>query len=317
MYKGKVDIIIPIAMNDLDSLRMSLPFIKKYLPWKRIIIIAKKEMQNYLSELSDSIKFYDEDKLLNGLTFDNVKSIIFNIYPKAVRRTGWYFQQFLKLAYAYSCNDEYYLTWDSDTLPLKEITFWDNEGKPFLDYVPMPYGDNDYFKLLTKLPPTFAHQNEKLSFITEHMLFHSATVKNMINEIENSIALDGDTFYKKTIRSIDKDKLNLSGFSEFETYAAYVQNTSDRYVLRLWKNLRNGKFYIGRNPSSKQLKWVSESFDVASIEDYDCYCLLNKWLSESDSFRKQFIFKEYYSIVNPMYKIYSNTRLWLRSIIRS
>ncbi|MEI3192244.1 MAG: DUF6492 family protein [Lachnospiraceae bacterium] len=44
-------------------------------------------------------------------------------------RSGWYFQQFLKFGYAQVCEDEYYIVWDSDTVPLHPISHF-QDGKP-------------------------------------------------------------------------------------------------------------------------------------------------------------------------------------------
>ena len=72
----------------------------------------------------------DEDKLVEGLTYGWLKQFLEerNVYL----RIGWYFQQFLKMGFANSkyCN-EYYLSWDSDTLPLSRITFFEEEHPIF------------------------------------------------------------------------------------------------------------------------------------------------------------------------------------------
>lgn len=311
-----IDVVIPIAAQDINSLRFSLPYIKTYLPWKKIIVIANKKIRENIESLND-IEFCNEDELFDGMTFQSIKEIISQRYPKAIRRTGWYFQQFLKYAYAFKCKDDYYLTWDSDTIPLKQIRFLDDVGKPYLDYVPLPYGDNDYFKLLAKLPPDFNHKSSNLSFITEHMVFHVETVKALINEINRTDLLKGNNLYERILSAIDVNKLNLSGFSEFETYAAFVQNTSSLYTLRRWRNLRNGKFYVGNKPSKEQLEWIKNSgFDVASLEDYDYYFPLNRYISESSKVRAHITFKQYYNVVNPFYKVYYDMRLALRSFIK-
>jgi hypothetical protein len=76
----------------------------------------------------EGVEFYDEDSLIENLTLSKIRNIMKNITGTS-ERSGWYFQQFLKMAYAYKCQCGHYLIWDSDTIPLNKIIFWDNNGK--------------------------------------------------------------------------------------------------------------------------------------------------------------------------------------------
>lgn len=309
-----VDIVIPIAPNDFKSLVFSLPYIKRFLPCKQIVVIANASIREKVEAL-DCIGFIDEDELYDGLTFANVSRLISEIYPKAVRRAGWYFQQFLKLAYAWRCKGDCYLTWDSDTIPVKDINLFSSDGRPYLDYLPVPYGDSGYFDFLQHLRDgNFRRLDKEKSFITEHMFFSTQMVKRMLVDIETNRYICGESFFERILRAIDKKQLNLSGFSEFETYAAYVQCVAPTYyVKRRWNNLRNGKFYIGKAPTESKLKWVAERFDVVSLEDYDNYFCLNRFVS---ILRKNLPFALWYNIMNPCYELYYRLRLVARTIIK-
>lgn len=313
---NQIDIVIPIAPQDFHSLEFTYPFIKKAFPEGRIVIIANAQIEKQVRTLNN-VLFLDENSLVDGLSFEIISKIINERYPKAVRRTGWYFQQFLKLAYAFICKDEYYLTWDSDTIPLRHIPLFSDEGTPFLDYLPKAKGDEAYFDLLNNLSScNFQNYVSDKSFITEHMVFKVTMVKAMFNDVESCLSLEGKNFYEKILYAIDLNYLNLSGFSEFETYAAYIQKKDGEYVLRKWNNLRNGLFYLGRYPSIQQLKWVSKSFDVVSLEDFDTQIFLNKLFCSSNYILNKIPFKFYYTLINPIYKVYYKIRLKIRCFIK-
>lgn len=313
----KIEIIIPIAKSDVEALKNSLPYILEQLPNYRIIIIADEEVRQDFSEFTQ-VEFIDENQMLPGLNYDSVNEIINDRYPKASRRTGWYFQQFLKLGYARICKSEYYLSWDSDTIPLKGVTFTDDQGRPYLDTVPWVVEDKAYTDTIDLLWSDGSVKNLiHKSFITEHMLFRTQIVKQMLNEIETNQKIIGESFFEKILYTIPQRQLNLSGFSEFETYAAYVQSRhSDVYHLREWKNLRNGKIFFGSKPTNNQLTWASDLFDVVSIEDFDHQWEICKLICNG-IFTRIIRFETIYNILNPMIRFNYKIRMLVRRIVRA
>ena len=65
----------------------------------------------------DDWQLIDENTMVAGLSFSEVFGYLKKKGCDSVNKVGWYFQQFLKLAFALTsyCKG-YYLTWDSDTL---------------------------------------------------------------------------------------------------------------------------------------------------------------------------------------------------------
>lgn len=251
------------------------------------------------------------------MDYNAIKKIIGARYPKAERRTGWYFQQFLKLGYARICDKEYFLTWDSDTLPLKGLCFFSEAGKPYLDVLPPVAEDLAYSQTISKLwADGSVKKQHNLSYITEHMMFKTSIVKDMLDEIENNTLLEGDTFYEKILNAVPISELNLSGFSEFETYAAYVTSKDpELYEMRKWNNLRHGKVYFGQQPSQAQLDWVSKKCDVVSLEDFDHQWEICKWLCK-DANLQRWTFEEVYNAIEPLIKRVYKVRMIIRKYVR-
>ena len=313
----ELSLIIPIAKTDAPTLKKNLPYIKKNMEHSKLYIIGNKAIREAFSDNMEDINFIDEDCMYNGMSFSTVRKLIEARYPKAVRRTGWYFQQFLKLAFSYISETEYYLTWDSDTIPLHQIEFFNQEGLPYLDCRPYVSEDEAYFDTIRNLwSDGTVKKCDYNSYITEHMIFSSTIVKKMLGEIEQNCQFEGMCFYEKIINAIPKDKLNLSGFSEFETYATYL-NTRHRncFELRRWHNLRHGKVYFGSNPSQDQLDWAAKEYDVVSIEDFDKAWIICKTLCNEHGMKKR-SFKEVSRCIEPLIGFTYKVRLTVRTLVR-
>lgn len=262
-------LIIPIVAKDIDLVINNLDRIKDYLNPYKMVFIGTSSLKKLLPDF-DYIEFIDENALSSGLSIEKIKNIL--IQKTGVgNRGGWYFQQFLKMAYSEHCKDEYYLIWDSDTLPLKKISFFSNDLKPYLSYKKFEKYDLPYFDTIKNIfkIDTLVNQKSK-SYVVEHMLFNTNIMRNLISSIESNSELSGDTFFEKILNAISHKNLNLSGFSEFETYVAFVKNRwPDFYEYRPWNNLRCGKIFLGTQPDKASLDWVSEAFVSVSIERYD------------------------------------------------
>lgn len=310
------DIIIPIAKNDVEALKNNLPYIRKLFSNNTITIIANNSVKNEFQDYP-YLHFVDENKMIDEMTFNSIKQLIESKYPKAARRTGWYFQQFLKLGYARICKKKYYLSWDSDTIPLNNLCFFGKDGKPYLDYVDYVKEDKAYDKTIQTLwDDNSVFVNNDFSFITEHMMFSTDITKCMINEIENNAHVLGNNYAEKIINAIAIDNLNLSGFSEFETYSAYIRSKhSEEYQLRNWRNVRHGKSFFGNQINDKQIKWVSEYFDAISIEDFDHQLFLSRFLC-SERMTHKVSFKLIFDTLSPLIDMLYFCRMKIRSVVR-
>ena len=177
-----VDIIIPCAKKDIDFLPKVIKYIRKNVVEAGIIYIItngsnhsqlKKNLRKH--SISNVITL-DENLILDELNFSIVKQLLAK--KEWYVRQGWYFQQFLKLGFALTkYANNYYLSWDADTLPLTKLHFIE-DGHPIFtikkEYHPA------YFETMQKLigiGKTYEH-----SFIAEHMLFKTSIVKELIEK---------------------------------------------------------------------------------------------------------------------------------------
>jgi hypothetical protein len=153
-----------------------------------------------------------------------------------------------------------------------------------------------YFNTINKIFKGDLGKEVVKSFIAEHMLIEKDLMKSLIQKIQSNNELKGSNFYEKIIYSINKEDLNFSGFSEFETYGSYVAKFfPNKYVFRSIPSFREGRQFLGL-PNSKQLSWISKDFSIVSIEKNHTQGL-GAYLSKLRVIRKIFTFSKFVLIL--------------------
>lgn len=255
------DIIVPMTMDNLPVFRMNVKWIQKNLSCKRLIVIGAEKLRSYCDELK--VDFIDEDCMYSGMCLEKIQGCIEKRlgYKK---RAGWYFQQFIKLAYAYVCEDEYYIVWDADTVPLNRIQHIVAGHPVFTKKEEM---EPAYFETLDTLFDGKVKRCGDFSFICENMVMNVSVMKKMLQEIMDHPGLQGDTFWERILNAVSDENLPGSGFSEFETYGNYVMTYyPDMYKLRTLRGMRNGAEFFGMAPTQEQLEWAAKSYDTIAFE---------------------------------------------------
>lgn len=287
------NVVMAIKAADWKIAKRNLEYIRKYLEPKQIVIISSAKMRE-LIEPEDEVVFLDEDKLCQGLSFDSIRTF-FAGKQMGLSLTGWYLQQFLKLAYAFVCRDEYYLVWDADTVPLHKISMIEQKtGTPYFDMKPEYI--REYFNTIYDL--TGMKKVEPESFIAEHMLFCTRIVRQMIMYIEQNPFVYGRKFFEKILNAADYSS-NVFAFSEFELYGTFCQYVyPGMYKKRHLRSMRCGKMFLGDAPRREVLEWAARKKDVISFEYPQMVIERSKRLSESKKFRER------YSVNDLMKRIY-------------
>lgn len=216
-----VDVVIPVTSKDLISLPLCVEGIKKCVRHtiKAIYVVApaREEITSFCKE--------------NNLIFVDELSV-FGYAPQTLGlkigtrdRSGWLFQQFVKLSGAIgSCR--YCLCIDADHILIHPHVFLTKEGKTvfYMSYENhMPYYQ-EIERLLPGLPLS------SLSYVDHKMLFDKEQLKALHNEISKNHR--GKPWQQAILDTLDRN--THSGFSEFETYGNFVQNKE----LRPWLQKR-------------------------------------------------------------------------------
>lgn len=263
------DLVICAIARDIPTLEIGLPYMRKYLCPARIVIVAPRSCHSALASLggkagaSRELVLMDEDLLAAGLNNDYVASLL-AARGANPQRSGWYFQQFLKLCYSLNpLAGDYYLVWDADTIPLRPMKFFGEAGKVIFE-TSGEYNASYFFtmqKLIGK-GKTYGY-----SFISEHMMMERATVRELLKLICASGMISPRDVAQRIIAAVDDVALSVSGFSEFETYGTFATSAyPDRYEQRSLRSLRHGAMLFGRQPSAKNLFALSRRYWWASFE---------------------------------------------------
>ncbi len=266
--------IIPTLAADYTETRRHLFMLFDKMSINNLIFIGPDELSGPVMDdanshdMKDRVKFINENDILS---FGDIKqayltrlSEIESKHGKQERisRTGWYYQQFLKMEFCKICTDDYYLCWDADTIPLRNICMFGTNGIPYLDIKQEHM--HSYFDTINNLFGFGKVIGQ--SFISEHMLFSRKLMSEMIEDIMSS-SVAGNSFYEKIFNALDHP---FQGFSEFETYGSWIaKKHPSEYRLREWKSIRNTNFIINRNDlTNDDLEWLATGFDAASFERY-------------------------------------------------
>ena len=258
------DIVIPVHEKDIKRILKYKPFIEKYIKFNKMIIITNNFENLNDIDKSHSTKFIMEDNLIKK---ENIKNFFIDLGIKETNRTGWYLQQFLKMSYSEICENEYYLLWDSDTLPIRFINMFD-KSNPIFDMKKEYH--SPYFNTLVRLFPDINFS--KLSYISEHMMIKTEYMKDLIKTIENNKNIPGKIYWEKILMAIDRKDIIKSGFSEFETYGSFVDTYyTNTYKHRRWASKRDmtNCYQTIDNVDIQDIRWLSKDYHAITFENWD------------------------------------------------
>lgn len=287
-----MQLVMIVSAEDTKRAIQNLGFIEKYLPVDEVVIIGNEKTGEIVKQSEKKLLFLNEDTLYSNMNFKTIDAAIRERSGKE-GRTGWYFQQFLKMAYAFTCKEDYYLVWDGDTIPVREIALFDEKGHPFMA-LKEEYNE-PYFDTLQNLLGLKKAREE--SFISEHMLIHTGYMREMIEEIESKEKLKGTYFFEKILSAVEPSMLSGSGFSEYETFGTYVTTRHPEvYHCIPYSSCRYTVSMIGYNPSPEQIQWLAGKYEAVSFEKWDTPIRGITRLSEKAWFRNFIGIEKYDSI---------------------
>src|ERR1039457_5006296 len=112
--------------RDLPILEITARKLWETVPCRALFVIAPgRDCPAIRRRLGAATNIIPEDDFIPTMTMAKLRRLDVPNFPEA-GAAGWYFQQLLKLQFAYfEPAEDYYLMWDADTVPLRSLRFFD------------------------------------------------------------------------------------------------------------------------------------------------------------------------------------------------
>lgn len=266
-----MEYLLPVSKRDIEIANITIQSILRNNTNSKIIVLTKTENTNLF--INPNTTILDEDKIIDGLSFDSIRVYLKSLFD-STERTGWYFQQFLKMAYSLISEGDY-IIWDSDTFMLKNISFVVNNQQ--ILYYKNVIEHESYKRTFNSLLPDVTFIKDR-SFVNEIMYVDKSVMIDIISSIESRFS---KPFYQAILDNICSSDY-FAGFSEYATYSNYVMHFRSNYRTVRAKHFREGTRIFGEVPILQDLKCISKQYNTISFEKWhkkiEVNSRLRKWL---------------------------------------
>ncbi len=236
LYQEPIDVVIPCVDKDLLTLELCIEGIRNNgANIRRIIVVSPKKY-------TASAEWFDEKQFPFNKT--DIALALFSSKKKADsylssenNRTGWLFQQLIKL-YAMQVIPNLssnVLLLDADTIFLSPITFI-NEKRGAIFHPALDEGYLPYLKHAKHLLPGFHSPHPEYSGVSHHMLIQKSILESLFNEVESR---HKKPFWQVFCSFVNKKDIYLLGASEYEIYFNYALAKTDQVSIQelKWDNI--------------------------------------------------------------------------------
>jgi hypothetical protein len=253
-----LDVVTTCHQKDLPILRLVARHLPRQVPFKRLhVVTARRNFSRFANALGTDVALIDEDAFIPDLTLARLRALPEPGFPQGA---GWYFQQFLKFGFAFhETQDDHYLIWDADTVPVRPLEFFDEQGR--LLFTKAEENHRPYFETYEKL---LRHDpGREFSFISQHMIVRKSLLREMLQTIEQNFP-GPENWAWKIMRNLAGEGTNR--FSEYETLGHYVKNRHPEVAaFRESAWLREGSRGLF-GPTNGELARMGRSYDFVAFE---------------------------------------------------
>lgn len=262
--KITIDVLIPAIDKDLDTLPYVIDSVRKQVrhPLGRILIVSPDSAKIKALCRKKGCRFVHERSVLPFAK----KHIVHK--SRSWDRSGWLYQQLLKLNGDTVCGARKFLVIDADTVLIRPHIF--KNGRKTVFYC-RNWSQPEYFRCYRRLLGT--KPVAKSSFVAHYMLFEKSKLAKLKRAIE---AKHGTSWHRAILRSIDKTR--PYAFSEFETYGNYFRTIAPGR-MRLLQTLNKSMNGTPSQLSPSQMKRLARKYRSLSFHKrrgYVRHRLLNR-----------------------------------------
>lgn len=220
-----LDVVIPALGKDIEVLPHTISYLRANLrhPIQTIFIVAPKSdkaIQKLANELDCT--FTDE------ATVVPIAKTAINYRPNGQDRSGWLYQQLIKLNTDSFTTSNNILVLDSDTLLIRPQVMLKDE-RPIFNHSDEQHAP--YYSMYQRL--IGQSKRYPLSFVSHYMVLNRTELQNLKKHVEQ---IHNTEWYQAILQTIDTSE--SSGFSEYETYGNfYTYHVNKKCIHEYWFNI--------------------------------------------------------------------------------
>lgn len=258
-----IDVIIPVHSKDIIALEFCIEGIKKNCQnVRRIITISDLPYTSNAEWVSESIFPFNLKEVTKILSNNGPQSIHTAKWNEQVKsRSGWYFQQLLKLYAPFLIENisSNVLIVDSDLIFLNPVHFLNQLHAGLYttstSEIHLPY----FLHAKRLLGGNFKRKDPRISAIVNHMLFQKSVLQQLFETIETAHQMP---LWEAFCRQVDPKLAPSSGASEYEIYFNFVFAHSSKVDIRplKWRNVKH--------MNSTLLKDYEKKYDYVCWQSY-------------------------------------------------
>lgn len=256
-----MDVVLTSSGNNRHIVSHAIRGLRDRCGLSNITVVVPSEVaSNYAVFFRGRARILDESSLMNGFELEDVHRYQLPGFP---RGAGWYYQQLLKYAFCLERSQtDFCLIWDGDTVPLQDIKFFDELGRPI--YTQASEYHQPYFHNFERLLGFPAPQD--FSYISQHMVIHREVLHEMLQVITDRS--QSHEWPSAIMQSLSGDSSNL--FSEYETYGNYLQTVyPGSFSTRSLSWTRHGARLASYHPTAATLTVLGIRYAFAAFERAD------------------------------------------------
>lgn len=252
-------VVTACRKRDIPILRILVHRAASHLGASELHIITHRSNFAALKDMPSYVRCHDQDSVIPGMTLESLRCR--TELPEMPLAAGWYFQQLLKM----SLQEHFphwrrFLIWDSDTIPLRRIEFFDREQR--MIFTKANEWHAPYFRSIEDLLGIIPTCRQ--SFIAQHLPVDVDILVEILKSIDSRFEGQKHWAWKimENLPSIAKNR-----FSEYETIAHYsLAVHPTRCSVRELPWTRHGTVLVGSRPSNASLELLAKQYVFAAFE---------------------------------------------------
>ena len=216
---NRIDRVVSVCtIKDIGSWTVASPRIVKHISASQYVVVVPNQFCKDFVKASDpAFQIHPEEDYVSRSDFRFIASSLRANSLTSKMSPNWFYQQFLKLEASRSRDNKKILIWDADTLPLRDLNFFNVDGT-----INLFIGDEfhlPYFALISEILGSGRLVNG--SFIAQCLPFYSDVLQRLIAIIQKRYGMNWIRGLMTVVADLSSRRIHCS-FSEYELLGTFM-----------------------------------------------------------------------------------------------